>query len=169
MKCKNFFAYSRISATVLEPVGSILEILMIGKSVQEALKLDHIGLSVSDLARAADFYGRVFSFTELEERFALPQHGLRGMVLRGATGIRLELFEKAGAKPVRICDPVTAAEGLGWFQIAFRVTDLARQYERVVAAGARAVRPPFIAPDGRTPVAFVADPDGNLIELIERA
>lgn len=142
---------------------------MPSKAAEEALKLDHVGLSVSDLARAADFYGRVFAFTEIEETFALSQHGLRGMVLRAASGLRLELFEKAGAKPVRMCDPITAAEGLGWFQIAFRVTDLARQYERVVTAGAQAVRPPFIAPDGTTPVAFVADPDGNLIELIERA
>ncbi len=56
-----------------------------------------------------------------------------------------------------------------WFQIAFRVADLPRAYEKAIMAGAQAVRPPFIAPDGKTPVAFIADPDGNLIELIERA
>jgi catechol 2,3-dioxygenase-like lactoylglutathione lyase family enzyme len=139
------------------------------KTGSPALALDHVGLSVSDLALAAAFYGRLFAFETVEETFSLPQHDLRGMVLRDPAGLRLELFEKSRARRVRACDPVAAAEGLGWFQIAFRVPDLAEAYDRAIAAGAQAVRPPFIAPDGKTPVAFIADPDGNLIELIERA
>jgi catechol 2,3-dioxygenase-like lactoylglutathione lyase family enzyme len=142
---------------------------MTEKTASAVLPLDHVGLSVSDLALAAAFYGRLFAFDEVEETFALPQHGLRGMVLRNPGGFRLELFEKIGARRVRASDPVAAAEGLGWFQIAFRVADLAQAYEKAIAAGGQAVRPPFIAPDGKTPVAFIADPDGNLIELIERA
>jgi catechol 2,3-dioxygenase-like lactoylglutathione lyase family enzyme len=39
----------------------------------------------------------------------------------------------------------------------------------VVAAGAKAVLSPRIAPDGRTLFAFIADPDGNLIELLQRS
>jgi predicted enzyme related to lactoylglutathione lyase len=41
-------------------------------------------------------------------------------------------------------------------------------FGRVVAAGATAVKEPFVAPDGLSTVAFIGDPDGNLIELIQR-
>ena len=36
------------------------------------------------------------------------------------------------------------------------------------ARAAAPVKPPFVAPDGATIVAFVSDPDGNLLELISR-
>ena len=81
----------------------------------------------------------------------------------------IELFEKQGSVPMRPADPNEGTAYHGWFQIAFASRDVATDYTRVVAAGATEIKPPFIAPDGKTMVAFVADPDGNLIELIERA
>ena len=137
-------------------------------SANTDMVIDHAGTSVADLARAYKFYADVFGFTIVEDDFALPAHGLRGMVLRNSVGARVELFEKAGSTAMRPADPIGGAALHGWFQLAFATPDVPGQFARVTAAGATPIKPPFIAPDGRTTVAFVADPDGNLIELIER-
>ncbi|MEO5640592.1 MAG: VOC family protein [Sphingomicrobium sp.] len=132
------------------------------------MPIDHAGTSVADLDRAEAFFAAAFGFTAVEDRFALPHAELRGVVLRNGAGARIELFEKRGSVPARAVDPIAGAGLHGWFQLAFATPDVPAQYDRVVAAGATPVKPPFIAPDGKTTVAFVADPDGNLIELIER-
>lgn len=65
--------------------------------------------------------------------------------------------------------PTKSTKQQGWFQLAFRVADLKATFDEVVAGGATAVKLPFTAPDGRSQVAFIGDPDGNLIELIQRS
>jgi len=64
--------------------------------------------------------------------------------------------------------PYEGGERFGHF--AFDVTDLDETYARLLAAGAQEVgRPPATHPTGSGPrIAFVADPDDNWIELIER-
>jgi catechol 2,3-dioxygenase-like lactoylglutathione lyase family enzyme len=41
-------------------------------------------------------------------------------------------------------------------------------FTRAVAAGARALREPGPSPEPGVRFAFLADPEGNLIELVER-
>ena len=134
-----------------------------------SLPLDHAGTSVASLAVSEAFYRDVFGFAHVEDTFTLAKYNLSGMVLRNDAGARIELFEKQGSVPMRAADPNEGTAYHGWFQVAFASRDVAADYARVVAAGAIEIKPPFIAPDGKTTVAFVADPDGNLIELIERA
>jgi lactoylglutathione lyase len=64
--------------------------------------------------------------------------------------------------------PYEGGERFGHF--AFDVQALDDTYGRLLAAGAQEVgRPPAAHPTGSGPrIAFVADPDGNWIELIER-
>lgn len=133
------------------------------------MPIDHAGTSVADLDRAEAFYRDVFGFREVEDRFTLAQFDMRGAVLRNGAGARIELFEKRGSVGFRPADPNGGAAFHGWFQLAFAAPDVPAAFARVVAGGASVIKPPFVAPDGRTTVAFVADPDGNLIELIERA
>jgi catechol 2,3-dioxygenase-like lactoylglutathione lyase family enzyme len=71
--------------------------------------------------------------------------------------------------PVHLGIPIESSREHGWFQTAFRVADVASVFSRVVAVGATPVKAPFTAPDGRASVAFIGDPDGNLIELIQRS
>ena len=52
--------------------------------------------------------------------------------------------------------------------MAFDVTDLDAGYDRAVARGARPVMPPGPSPEAGVRMAFVADPEGNLIELLHR-
>lgn len=134
-----------------------------------AMPFDHVGLSVADLSRSQAFYRDFLAFDVVEDRFTLAEHGLRGMVLTNEAGGRLELFEKQGAVPRPVArHPADGAALHGWFQTAFRTDDVEREFARLVSAGAAAVLQPFTAPDGRSRVAFIADPDGNLIELVER-
>lgn len=135
-----------------------------------AMPLDHVGVSVADLSRSERFYRDLLGFDTVEDRFVLAQHGLCGVVLRNAAGARIELFEKQGAAPrAPVTHPADGAALRGWFQAAFRARDVEEAFSRLVAAGAAAVMPPFTAPDGQSRVAFIADPDGNLIELVERS
>lgn len=132
-----------------------------------ALVLDHAGTSVADLDRSQTFYSEAFGF-EVEEEFRIPVAPIRGLVLKHPGGARVELFCRDGSEPSPPGHPIDSTQRHGWFQLAFRVEQVDEAFDRVVACGARAVKPPFTAPDGVSRVAFVGDPDGNLIELIER-
>jgi glyoxylase I family protein len=52
--------------------------------------------------------------------------------------------------------------------VAFDVTELDAGYDRAVARGARPVMPPGPSPEPGVRMAFVADPEGNLVELLHR-
>lgn len=131
------------------------------------LSLDHGGASVADLAKSIRFYQQVLEF-EVDEEFQIPGTEVRGAVLSNPGGARVELFHRVASRSSAPGHPIDSTLQQGWFQIAFRVMDLAQAFEQVVAAGATVVKAPFKAPDGRSQVAFVGDPDGNLIELIQR-
>ena len=131
------------------------------------LTLDHAGASVADLDHSTRFYVEVFGFS-VEEQFAIPNSDVRGAVLIHPGGARIELFHRAGSRPRPTGHPIESTSHQGWFQTAFRVADLPDVFRQVVAAGASSVKEPFVAPDGRSQVAFIGDPDGNLIELIQR-
>lgn len=135
----------------------------------QAMAIDHAGVSVSNLDRSHAFYRDLFGFTTVEDRFSIQGRGLSGVVLTNAAGARIELFAKEGSAPIRhVSDPIETALGHGWFQVAFACHDTRQEYDRLIAAGAASIKAPFVAPDGRATVAFIADPDGNLIELVER-
>lgn len=59
--------------------------------------------------------------------------------------------------------------GAGFGHVALGVEDLRATVEAIRAAGGRIVREPGPMKHGTTVIAFVEDPDGYRIELIERA
>jgi catechol 2,3-dioxygenase-like lactoylglutathione lyase family enzyme len=140
----------------------------VGEAAIEPMHFDHVALSVSDMEVATRFYGDVLGFRRQEHAFTLPAHDIRGLILLNAQGVRIELFHRAGSKPGRAGHPTEGALTQGYFQFALSVSDLAVTFERVVAAGAKPVLTPRIAPDGFTLFAFIGDPDGNLVELLQR-
>lgn len=137
--------------------------------LREVLRFDHVGVSVGNLEQSHCFYADVLGFSEIEDTFELPAHGVRGMVLLNRSGTRIELFEHKDSRIFRGGDPIADIALRGWFQLALAVSDIHTVYAHAVATGARAVKAPFVAPDNRTVVAFVADMDNNLIELVQRA
>jgi lactoylglutathione lyase len=130
------------------------------------VRWDHAGLNVADLDATAAWYARAFGL-QPENEFQVPQAGLRGMMLVHESGFRLELIERQGAVAgIQAANPAEAAltRGLGHF--AFQVADLEGTYDRLIAAGAAPRVPPASAPRAGARMAWVADCEGNLIELI---
>jgi lactoylglutathione lyase len=139
-----------------------------GESGAQAVRMDHVGLSVADLDAAVDFYRRALGF-EPEFPFELPFDDVRGVMMLHPSGLRLELFERPGAQPgIQGRQPREALATHGYGHFALTAAPLDRIYEDLLAAGATAVKPPAPAPEPGIRMAFVADPEGNLIELVER-
>jgi catechol 2,3-dioxygenase-like lactoylglutathione lyase family enzyme len=130
--------------------------------------VDHAGVSVADLERSERFWREVLGFEMVEDRFAFPEHDLRGVVLVNAQGARVELFERRDSVPTGPHHQIESTRRQGWFQFALAVPDIDATFAAVTAAGAEPTLPPTMAPDGVSLVAFVRDPDGNLVEFLQR-
>jgi catechol 2,3-dioxygenase-like lactoylglutathione lyase family enzyme len=131
------------------------------------MRLDHIGASVEDLDSAIAFFDSAFGF-QPEVRFELPKD-IRGAMLAHPDGSRLELFERPESKPgIRAADPLEAHATRGYSHFALSAPDIDSVYERAIAAGARKVWEPQPSPEPGVRFAYMTDPDGNLIELVER-
>lgn len=131
-------------------------------------RFDHVGLVVAELAAAEGFYGRAFGF-EAEFRFELGVDGIRGAMLLHPSGMRLELFERPGSEPgIQGRSPIEALAVRGYGHFALAAAAIEPLFERALAAGASAVVEPRPSPEPGIRMAFLADPEGNLIELVER-
>lgn len=130
--------------------------------------IDHAGVSVADLEESERFYQGVLGFTTVEDRFTFPEHDLRGVVLANPQGARVELLERKGSVPTGPHHQIESTRRQGWFQFALAVPDIAQTFAAVTAAGAEPSLAPAIAPDRVSLVAFVKDPDGNLVEFLQR-
>jgi len=130
--------------------------------------VDHAGVSVASLEVSEPFYRDVLGFDRVEDRFEFPDHELKGVVLINAQGARVELFERKGSEPTGPHHQLDSTKRQGWFQYAFTVPDIEATFAAVVAAGAVPSLAPTTAPDGISLVAFVRDPDGNLVEFLQR-
>jgi glyoxylase I family protein len=136
-----------------------------------AARLDHAGLAVADLGAAASWYCDVLGLVpELTLEVGALDLSIE-MLIHPAHGYRLELLYRPGSGAGADGKPATPGEAAlreGYGHVAFDVTDLDGAYDRAVARGARPVMPPGPAPEPGVRMAFVADPEGNLIELLHR-
>jgi glyoxylase I family protein len=135
------------------------------------IALDHAGLTVEDLAGAAAFYERAFGFSA-EHPFALGVDGIEGIMLKHPEGARLELFARpgagGGAQRGRTPIETIAFRGYGHFALTVGADDLDAVFAQAIAGGASERVSPRPSPEPGIRFAFVADPEGNLIELVGR-
>ena len=134
----------------------------------ETMTFDHTALSVANIPAARKFYADVLGFTDIGSYHELDHLDIKIQIVMNPAGVRLELFEHKNSTAVRHGHPSEDARFRGWFQLGLRVENLQKTWDRVIAAGATACMPPCIAPDGKTKMAFITDPDNNLIEFIQR-
>ena len=132
-------------------------------------RLDHVGIAVADLAGMAAWYVDTFGL-EPEIALRVEPIGLDIEMLRHpALGYRVELLHRPGSAPgPKPADPLEAALVEGYGHVAFDVSDLDAAYHLAVSSGARSVMPPRPSPESGVRMAFVADPEGNLVELLQR-
>jgi lactoylglutathione lyase len=123
----------------------------------------HTMLRVGDLDRSVKFYSELFGMKELR-RNEVPG-GKYTLVFMGygddATHTVLELTYNWGVEKYDIGD--------GFGHIAIGLPDVYDAVEKMKAAGAKVTREAGPVKFGTTVIAFVEDPDGYKIELVQRA
>ena len=136
----------------------------------EARRLDHVGLNVADLAAAERWYIQAFGYVrDLAVRLEPFELDIL-MLVHPERGDRLELLHRPGSRPgLRATDPPQAVLTQGFGHIAFDVRGVDEVFHRLVALGAHAVMTPRASPEPGVRMAFVADPEGNLVELLDRS
>lgn len=128
---------------------------------------DHVGLSVGDLDRISAFYCGVFGLTTTSPHL-LAGGTSRTALLSGSPGVCLELTQIPNSTPARHASVTEGALHQGWFHWALRVEHLDVTLSTVVALGGEIITEP--APAQARPgirFAYIGDPEGNLVELIE--
>jgi glyoxylase I family protein len=132
------------------------------------MTIDHVGLAVGDLQHMTAWWSAALD-AQVEYEVDRSAVGIRGVVLQDASGFRLELLHRDGASPAH------GAEGIddsllrcGFGHLALGVDDVAADYERLIGLGAASVLTPRAGSRPGLVIAFVADPEHNLIELISR-
>ena len=133
-------------------------------------RLDHVGLNVAHLDAAERWYVEAFGYErELVLRLDMFEMDIV-MLIHPERGDRLELLHRPGSKAgLRADNPPEAVLTEGFGHVAFDVRDLDREFERLVALGARPVMTPRPSPERGVRMAFLADPEGNLVEVIDRS
>jgi glyoxylase I family protein len=138
-------------------------------------RLSHVGLCVTDLERAVRFYRDLLGFAE-EHRLEVAGEPtdrllrLHGTQLRAVyllrDGVRLELlrFDAPPAPPRH--ERVLHEPGLT--HLSFRVDDLEATLAALRADGQTVLEDTVLSfPEWQSGAAFVRDPDGQLIELVQ--
>ena len=122
----------------------------------------HTMLRVGDLERSIHFYTSFLGMKELR-RTEVPE-GKYTLVFVGygdeASHTVLELTHNWGVDQYDI--------GTAFGHLALGVPDIYATCERLRAAGVKIIREPGPVKFGTTVIAFIEDPDGYKIELIER-
>ena len=124
----------------------------------------HTMLRVGNLERSVDFYTRLLGMKELRRR-DVPE-GKYTLVFLGygdgsaSGGAEIELTYNYGVERYE--------QGNAFGHLAVGVPDVAAAAEAVRDGGGKVTREPGPVKFGTTVIAFVEDPDGYKIELIER-
>ena len=141
-----------------------------------ALRFSHLGICVSDLEAALRFYRDALGFEVASELtvkgepadtlLRLRDVELRAVYLR-RDGVTLELLHYAQPGHVGDGSP-RAMNALGLTHLSVRVDDLAETLAALSARGFAVLRDTRVEnPSLHARAAFVTDPDGTLVELVE--
>jgi len=133
----------------------------------QSLTMHHVGIDVDDLDASIAFYSRALDL-ETSYEFDIPEMALRGVFLTSTAGWTIELFKRdRGAKPHgRPPDHDLAHDMLGIGHFCLHAKDIQATFEKLLAAGATSTLEPTQSPNPNFVIAYLADPEGNLIELI---
>lgn len=131
----------------------------------------HVGITVSELDRAVDFYRDVLELDVLD-RFSVSGEAFsEAVAVDGATGrfahldgdgVRIELVEY---DPVGDAAPDADLNQPGATHVGLSVDDLDAFYEGL-PDGVETLNEPKTTDSG-TRICFLRDPDGTLVELLE--
>jgi lactoylglutathione lyase len=121
-------------------------------------------LYVSDVASSLEFYERALG----QRRRFLHESGQYAELDTGETALALAAHELAAANLPGVYRPEERPSARPAFEVCFVTDDVQAAFDRAVGEGATAVSAPQTKPWGQD-VAYVRDPDGNLVELASPA
>jgi lactoylglutathione lyase len=126
------------------------------------MRLLHTMLRVGDLQRSINFYTQVMGMTLLRTTERPEQKYSLAFVGYGSNPdhAEIELTYNHGVSAYEL--------GTAYGHIAIAVPDAYAACEKIQAGGGNVTRPAGPVQGGATVIAFVTDPDGYKIELIER-
>ncbi len=124
------------------------------------MRFAHVATRTRDLNAAIAFY-ELLGMTCVRRKELVRGKATLAFMEPTEGGFAIELVSNWGRD-----EPYDGGERFGHF--AFEVEDLRELVPRIVAGGGTLVREPYLLEDIGPLLAFVADPDGNWIELIER-
>ena len=141
--------------------------------------MNHTGLSVSDMDRSLEFYRDMLGL-EIERDSILEGDFLEK--LNGIPGAKVHIVYlgngdgRHSVELVEFLNPIAPPREhnmLDASHMGFFVDDLDQFYTELSAKGIIFVNPPILLPDAIYPsarkICFAQDPDGNLLEFMERA
>lgn len=132
------------------------------------MHIDHVGLNVANLDAQVQWYTKVFGF-KTARAFEVAPIGLRGIFLVDDNGFAIELLEKQGSsRNFKASNVAEGAMNQGFGHLCYRVEDVTAMNERLIKHGATQIMPVQESPEPGVTMAYVADPEGNLIEIIDR-
>jgi catechol 2,3-dioxygenase-like lactoylglutathione lyase family enzyme len=121
------------------------------------MRAHHIAIYTRDLVRLEAFYTQVLGFPVVRRWEAV------GIIFVDAGGLWIELTRQDA--PDDGTQPRALDQGIGINHVAMQVADVDRSFRELVDQGVRVLAAPADYENVR--VAFLADPDGNVLELIE--
>ena len=139
------------------------------------MNLNHVGISVVNLERSVQFYCNMLNMAVIytapfggdpyEDVLAIPDVSGTMCVLKNNT-VQLEIFHFERPEPAtKSLDEPVSSHGISHFGVD--VDDIDATYQRLAAGGVKMHSAVRQFPSGMRAV-YVRDPDGNVIELLQR-
>ena len=135
--------------------------------------LEHIGITVKNLDKALKFYSEILGFPILSRKENQELKVAYAQIQIGQS--KLEILSPIEGEPSSPTPPEKGMEGVGvkiremtgLNHLTIRVDDMEAIFERLESKGIRFILEPRLTGTG-SKIAFFTDPDGALIELIQR-
>lgn len=121
-------------------------------------------LYVADVPASVEFYERALG----QRRRFLHESGQYAELDTGDTALGLAAHELAAANLPGVYRPGERTNGPPSFEVCFVTRNVQAAFDRAIEEGAESVSPPQTKPWGQD-VAYVRDPDGNLVEIASPA
>ena len=129
-----------------------------------ALRFGYTILYVADVAASVDFYERALG----QRRRFVHESGQYAELETGATALGLAARELAAASVPGLYRPERRTGAQPTFEVCFVTDDVQGAFARAIGEGAEEVTAPQTKPWGQD-VAYIRDPDGNLVEIASPA
>lgn len=120
------------------------------------MELIHINLNVADIERSIEFYTKQLGFEETWG-FETPDGQTVHRYVAADNGVEIQLSETSGE--------ASFEEGNAWDHLALGVDDVDEAFASIDHHGV--VEEPSDQPEANARTAFIRDPDGHKVELVE--